>query len=59
MIGQWGSPIRSNEVVCWVIMGLMCLGVRSWEENTAPSLVNGEVAAARSARQIEDLLKAL
>lgn len=52
MIGQWGSPIRSNEVVCLVIVGHMCLGVRSWEENTAPSLVNGEVAAARSARQI-------
>lgn len=29
-----------------------CLGAWSWDENTAPSLVNGEVAAARSARQI-------
>ena len=23
MIGGWGSPVRSNEVVCWVIMGHM------------------------------------
>ena len=52
MRGGWGSPVRSNEVACWVMVGHVCLGVRSWEENTAPSLVNGEVAAARSARRI-------
>lgn len=43
-----GSPVRSNEVACWKVDGRMCLGVRSWEENAARCLVDGEVAAGRS-----------